>query len=88
MKTLKKMLTHFAAHLQYIQANAAKANIAKELQTLAATSSRITINFVANFINKIKPNNLYPPTTQFLFYNHSLFYLSKQLIFTSEHPPS
>ena len=81
-----QQLTHFAAHLQCTQANAAKANIAKELQAHASASRRITINFLQNLINKTNPNNLCPPTTQFaksLIPHHT----HKQLILESDGSP-
>jgi len=59
MRKLKILLTHFAAHLQCTQDNTAKANIAKELQTYAATSSRITINLLQNIANIINLTTLF-----------------------------
>jgi len=87
MRNLTILLTHFAALLQCTQANAAKAYIAKELQTYAATSSRIAINFIVNFINKTKTNNLYPPTTQLILAPKFNLTVSKYTETKSDQPP-
>jgi len=50
MKREIKMVTQFAAHLQFTKGFAAKANITKDLQTNAANSFRVIINCIKNLI--------------------------------------